>query len=273
MGRIECEERQADEGRLIKGATLSKKPDWTVYIDESGDEGTRFGAGSSDWFVLGAALFDAASEPQSVDVIRQVRAGINQVQAASGRMIPEKKALHFRDLKHEQKKYYCATIARSKADLLAVAVHKPSLSEMTSLTGRSQLFFWTAWRLLSLAGRRISAHQTGSPQVEFCFSNRSGMSKAEIGEWLQSAVRETNTQSELWEAAEVSLIAHSKRAGLQIADAVASSYFACLQPNGFGQTEDGYIRILSDRVTRLHLDRDDDDWHVLASETRSLNER
>jgi hypothetical protein len=39
-------------------------------------------------------------------------------------------------------------------------------------------------------------------------------------------------------------VEHSQLAGLQVADAVASSLFAAVNPNAFGDTEDKYARLL-----------------------------
>jgi hypothetical protein len=42
----------------------------------------------------------------------------------------------------------------------------------------------------------------------------------------------------------VSAVDHSKRAGLQIADAVASSFFYAVNVNRYGEIEDKYSRLL-----------------------------
>jgi hypothetical protein len=39
-------------------------------------------------------------------------------------------------------------------------------------------------------------------------------------------------------------VEHSQLAGLQVADAVASGFYAALNPNPFGDTEDKYARLL-----------------------------
>lgn len=80
-----------------------------AYVDESGDEGFRFDGGSSRWFVLSAAVFRSAQELNEVKLIDEVRARINQGRKP-GQEIPAKRPLHFRDLRHEQRKFFAHRI-------------------------------------------------------------------------------------------------------------------------------------------------------------------
>ena len=93
---------------------------FAIYIDESGDEGFRFGKGSSDWFVLSAAVVRKANEIETVKLVDAVRARLGK---------EPKKPLHFRDLKHEQRLPFVEEIARRPLRLVNVLVHKPSLKE------------------------------------------------------------------------------------------------------------------------------------------------
>jgi hypothetical protein len=119
------------------------------------------------------------------------------------------------------------------------------------MSGRSELFFWTSGHLLAAVAARFAAAGLNQESVEFCFSNRSGISQTELAARLGSFSHHELTGTRAWSRFEVTLIPHSKRAGLQIADAVASSFFASLQLNAFGQTEDGYVKILGERRNRL----------------------
>ncbi len=80
-------------------------PTFQVYIDESGDEGFKFGAGSSAWFVLSAVVLKAAVEPDEVKLVDAVRATLNK---------PPNKPLHFRDLKHHQRLVYVDHIVQAR---------------------------------------------------------------------------------------------------------------------------------------------------------------
>ncbi len=85
---------------------------FVAYIDEAGDEGFKFGKGSSEWFVLGAAILRRATEMPEIKLIDDVRTRLNRGRAAD-RQFPAKKALHFRDLQHDVRKYYASKIAQA----------------------------------------------------------------------------------------------------------------------------------------------------------------
>lgn len=67
---------------------------FTIYIDESGDEGFVFQPnerGSSRWLVLSAVVFRKSNDLQAVHLMREVRVRLGK---------EPKKALHFREMKH-----------------------------------------------------------------------------------------------------------------------------------------------------------------------------
>jgi len=116
-------------------------PTFVVYIDESGDEGFSFGRGSSEWLVLSAAVTRKAKDLETVKLADHVR-------ALPGK--PEKKPLHFRDLKHEQRLPYVDAIAKADLRTLSVLVHKPSLKEPEKFGERYRLYFYSVRYLLVL---------------------------------------------------------------------------------------------------------------------------
>ena len=68
-----------------------------VYIDESGDEGFKFlpnEQGSSRWFVLSAVVIRKERDLHLVQLAKDVRPLLNK---------EPKHALHFRNLRHEQR--------------------------------------------------------------------------------------------------------------------------------------------------------------------------
>ncbi|HUT73818.1 MAG TPA: DUF3800 domain-containing protein [Armatimonadota bacterium] len=88
---------------------------FVVYVDESGDEGFSFGRGSSDWFVLAAVVTRKARDLQVVKLVDRARRQLGK---------PDKKPLHFRDLKHEQRLPYVAEIADAVASSFYYAVQR-----------------------------------------------------------------------------------------------------------------------------------------------------
>jgi Protein of unknown function (DUF3800) len=95
-------------------------PTFVVYVDESGDEGFSFGRGSSDWFVLSAVIIKKSIELETVKLVDRIRTQLQK---------PEKKPLHFRDLKHEQRLPYIGEIGKANLRTVSVITHKPSIKE------------------------------------------------------------------------------------------------------------------------------------------------
>jgi len=97
---------------------------FTVYIDESGDEGFKFAqsgqGGSSHWFILSALIVRAVNEPTIMQTVAEVRSRLNK---------PAKFSLHFRDLKHEQRVPYVQALAQLKLRTISVLIHKPYIKE------------------------------------------------------------------------------------------------------------------------------------------------
>jgi hypothetical protein len=91
--------------------------------------------------------------------------------------------------------------------------------------------------------------ETGSGQAEVIFSNRSQMSYEELRGYLRKLREETGdfgvtVDWSVLNPEAIRAVEHSQLAGLQVADAVASSLFAALNPNPYGDTEDKYARLL-----------------------------
>ncbi len=90
---------------------------------------------------------------------------------------------------------------------------------------------------------------TVNGQAEVIFSNRSQMSYDELRGYLCNLKEETGDFGVTidWSVLNpeaIRAVEHSQLAGLQVADAVASSLFAALNPNPYGDTEDKYARLL-----------------------------
>lgn len=104
-----------------------RKPSFVAYVDESGDEGFSFDRASSRWFVLAAAIIETGDDLTEVKLVDEVRAGINKNRKPE-HQIPEKKPLHFRDLKHDQRKYFASRLGAARLRTVAICVHKPDLT-------------------------------------------------------------------------------------------------------------------------------------------------
>ena len=106
---------------------------FVAYVDESGDEGFKFlpnEQGSSRWFVLSAMVIRKENDLQVVQLARQARELLKK---------DAKKALHFRELRHEQRVPLARLIGDAPVRTVSVLVHKPSISEPEVFQQQAQL--------------------------------------------------------------------------------------------------------------------------------------
>lgn len=226
---------------------------YTVYIDESGDEGFTFMAneqGSSRWLVLSAVVYRKDKDLSAVQLLRDVRERLKK---------PPKKALHFRDLKHEHRVPYVRAIGEEPLRAVSVLIHKPSIQEPEKFHSEKFRLYRYATRLLlervSWLCRDNYKSGDGDGTAEITFSNRSIMSYDDLRSYL-AYLRETSEARDIridWSVVkpeQVKAINHEQLAGLQIADAVASSFFYAVNLNPYGEVEDRYVRLLADKIYR-----------------------
>lgn len=224
---------------------------FVAYIDESGDEGFKFLAdrkGSSRWFVLSAAIFRRENSLAPVEALKRVRLLLNK---------PINTPLHFRDMRHEHRVAYVSELAKESMLTVSVHVHKPSIREPERYQhGRFLLYKYTTRLLLErvswLCAERRSAG--GDATVELVFSDRAAMSYEDLKSYLRLLQKQAEHSDRVridWSAINpenVRAVNHQKLAGLQVADAVASSHFFALNENLYGNTEPRYVQTLRRHV-------------------------
>lgn len=118
---------------------VSHEPTFVVYIDESGNEGFSFDRGSSVWFVVSAVITRKATDLDTVKLVDNVRMKLAK---------QERKPLHFRDLKHEQRLPFIGEISAAALRTVSVVVHKPSIKEPEKFKERYRLYFYSVRYLL-----------------------------------------------------------------------------------------------------------------------------
>lgn len=233
-------------------------PSYVAFIDESGDEGFSFASGSSEWFVLAAVILRRSVELQEVKLIDEVRSRLNQGRKPE-HLIPPRKPLHFRDIKHEPRKFYANRIAQADLRTVAVMVNKPSLSAPEVFATESRLYHYSVRLLAERVSWYCRDHHRpdhdGDGSVELVFSNRSTLDCAKISAYMRYL--EENREALQYRAAEgvirpeqVVTYSHGRRMGLQVADAVATSYFYAVEPSPYGFVEDSYARLILPKAYR-----------------------
>lgn len=226
--------------------------DFVVYIDESGDEGFKFlerERGSSRWFVLSATVVRKSNDSKMVEVAKAAR-----------ELLGKKKnyVLHFRDLKHEHRVPLVRLIGNAPFRTVSILVHKPTIPNPETFQHDGHKLYRYCTRLLL---ERVSwlcrdaANEAGC-SADLVFSNRSAMSYDELRSYLRLLKKQSETNPDIsvnWNAISpenVRAVNHDQLAGLQIADAVASSIFFAVNRTQYGEVEEGYMRLLNRTIYR-----------------------
>ena len=231
------------------------KPSFVAYIDESGDEGFVFnqdGSGSSRWFVISAAVIRQANDLQMVSCLAEVRALLGK---------PPKYPLHFVDLKHEQRVPYIRRVGALHMRTVSVLIYKPLIAEPEKFQSEKYRLYRYATRLLlervSWLCRDNRRTGEGDGFAEIIFSNRSNMSYEEMRDYLRLLLRQAEInplQVQLdpgvIDPDRIRSIEHSKLAGLQVADAIASGVHFAVKRNRYGEAESGYLTHLKSTLYR-----------------------
>jgi hypothetical protein len=223
-----------------------------AYVDESGDEGFVFRTSppvqaSSDWFVLAAFVTRKKTDLETVKIVDRARKELQR---------HPKKHIHWKDLKHAEKVRYAQLISELPARTVAVCVHKPSLLEPETFRERYRLYFYAVRYLVERVSwlardKHNPAKWGGDGTVELVFSNRQGMSYAEMKDYLQHLEKQKSSGQDIRvefgciPTGQLTTDTPGRCMGLQLADAVAGAIFNALERDRFGNTEARYLKILS----------------------------
>ena len=227
---------------------------FVAYVDESGDEGFKFlpqWQGSSRWFVLSALVIRKENDLQVVQLARQARELLKK---------HPKKALHFRDLRHDHRVPLARLIGSAPVRTVNVLVHKPSIREPEVFQQQAYALYRYATRLLvervSWLCRDKHRPGQGDGTVAMIFSNRSAMSYKDLRDYLHKLKTGNKAGTDVrvdWRVVDperIQAVNHEQLAGLQLADAVASGVFYAVHRNPYGETEDRYLRLLGKTIYR-----------------------
>jgi hypothetical protein len=236
---------------------------FTVYIDESGDEGFTFRPhphkGSSDWFILTAVVTPTSEDKKIRELAAQIRAAL---------ALEPKSGLHFSGLDHPKRVRAIQEIAGSHVRISSVLVNKHAITQPEIFSEAPfRLYFYTARLLLERISwycRDNSWHlndgtsASGDISARIIFEHRKRLSYDELRDYVQTL--QQNSQNNVWlrllqedvridwrvvcptriEAAQ-----KNQYAGLQIADMVAGGLRAALEHSRFANTEHRYAKMLA----------------------------
>jgi hypothetical protein len=254
---------------------VTEEYDYIAYIDESGDTGLNGvrpmkPTGSSEWFVMGAALFSAKNEALIPGWTKDMLDGIKSRQRA---------ALHFTDIKDENKKAsVCQSIAKLPARYFAVCSNKKNMQNYKNpfaarkseqLIGTpagwnyNWFYYWISRVLLEKVTdyvmRRSMRKHGAARQLRVIFSANDGLKYDELSFYYDLLKMHDAMDTQFlrydrvtWDVlAKDNLFAfpHETRAGLQVADAIASSFFLACDKYHTGGPNPRFARLLRPRMT------------------------
>lgn len=228
---------------------------FVVYIDESGDEGFVFkndGSGSSRWLVLTAVVIRKANDLRMVSCLKETREVLRK---------PPKTPLHFVELKHDQRVAYIRRVGELPIRSVSVMIYKPMIREPEKFQNTRYLLYRYATRMLlervSWLCRDQLRKGEGDGFAKIIFSNRSNMSYEEIREYLRLLIRQHHANPQnvqidpsAIDPERICSVEHSKLAGLQVADAVASGIHFGVKVNRYREADPAYLSYLRKTLYR-----------------------
>lgn len=216
-----------------------------AYIDESGDDGLNpanfrkvgVRGGSSHWLAVSAMVMRHKWEPRTVfwrnSVLEKTK----------------KKAqhLHFADLNHGQKTAACQYLVKMPIRAISVLSNKTTIPEDTYASPNQLYFYLTRYVIerISWICRDYKRFGEGDGSVKIIFSRRGGMSYEDFRGYLRT-LKDMRTTI-VWPSIDIDAVDaqdHSRNAGLQLADSIASGMASGLEMNEFGNCECRYGEIL-----------------------------
>ncbi|MFN3399530.1 MAG: DUF3800 domain-containing protein [Ferrovibrio sp.] len=219
----------------------SAKPvSFIAYIDEAGDDGLKRvrpmdPTGSSEWFVLSAVLVSAEHEKEVLPWVKELVTQIKQHQ---------RRDIHFSHLRADKRIMVCEALSQLPVRCFAVVSNKKNMqghrnSRAEKIPSKNWFYCWMLRLLLErvtdYCERRSTRVSPSNGVVRIEFSRRGGMSYSQFRAYLAYIRRQSsvgrlylNTGDIKWDYIDEHRIFtydHRERAGLQLADVVASAFY------------------------------------------------
>ncbi|WP_180900099.1 DUF3800 domain-containing protein [Martelella soudanensis] len=221
---------------------------YVAYIDESGDEGIgNFRepgkrGGASKWLILSAIVYRFQNDLEAVRWRDEIVANM-----------PKKKTrtLHFADMNHGQKLLTVKSLSALPVRCISVIDYKPLVPDSVFEEKNQHYFYLTRYLLERLSWLCRDLRPTvpeGDGRVKITFSRRGGMQYDDFREYLRHLKRDTQNDIRIhWPVIDIDSIDakdHSKLAGLQLVDSVASAVANGLEIDIYGNCEPRYAETL-----------------------------
>jgi hypothetical protein len=231
-------------------SSSSKEYGYVAYIDEAGDPGLKRvrpidANGASEWLVLSAVVMKASREPFVLDWVQEMISDLG---------ITQRNDLHYRTLSPTRKLSAGAQIAARPLRAFAVCSNKKNMRgyhnpRAAKISSQQWFYNWCTRLLLErvtafCAARTMSDYGERKP-IKIEFSERGGhrysqtaayqyyLRHQQQGGQIYLKKREPVTAMLDWNLMEA--FPHEERAGLQLADFVASAFYQAIDCLGPGE--------------------------------------
>lgn len=238
--------------------------EYIAYIDEAGDPGLERvrpidPVGGTEWLTIGCALIKRSDEANPPQWIKDILSDI---------AVKQRPDLHFRHISPTRKLRASMLMADLPARYFVVCSNKKNMrkhrNERAGAKSLTKQWFYN-WCIRILLERvtdfvkRDAIRRHGSPKnVKFIFSKRGGHSYTQTAAYhallkVQSSGSKPVLHKRIpqWEVMDYRLvedIPHSKAAGLQLADAVASSFYCAIDNLDTGPCSPDSAKLLTPRM-------------------------
>lgn len=237
---------------------------FVAHIDESGDTGLAHVKpidvrGATEWLVLGCYLVRVEHDSKSLGWVREIISKFRNAQSPH---------LHFADLIPAKRRIACELLATKPCRLFTVMSNKKNIRRYRNPNlddgNRAWIYWWLTRILLEkvtdYCERRTPAERRGVDKLHIVFSRRGGLRYIDFSRYLSKLKRQSqagrlyiNQDDLAWsmiDEDEVRVLDHTKRAGLQLADIVAGSFFQAVERIRPGSCDAGYALALKPRMAR-----------------------
>lgn len=224
---------------------------YIAYIDESGDPGLNTVSpidpgGSSEWLVLGAVVtaYDRESEP--IEWVRKIREACN---------IRQRPDLHFRTMNRAQKLIACQKLATLPVRCFALCSNKKNMKgynnpRAAQRTSTQEWFYnscvkYLLERVTEFVLNRSYQDHNCPKHLQLIFSERGGLRYAQTQAYhdlIKNQARSGESfhwkreiKHEVMNPNLISCVPHLGSAGVQLADLVASAFYAAAHARDAGR--------------------------------------
>lgn len=234
---------------------------YVLYIDESGDDGFETvrpidATGGSEWMVLSGVLLHEKNQLTPVDWVREFKAGIKNA---------TRQDLHFADLTDSHRLRACSFLAAKHMRCFVVISNKRNMRGYRNPRAerhdtRNPFYNWMLRLLLERASSfcaERSVRDYGEMRaMRIELASRGGLSLARTKVYLWDKLRRQSQAGTMYlkrgdiswsviNPAEIEIFQARRRAGLQLADIVASAFGQAVEPKPDGRVLTAYADALS----------------------------